>query len=1027
MSFATWSIRNPIPSILLFMLLTLAGVIGFRALPVQNFPDMDLPVVNITLSLPGAAPSQLETEVARKVEDSLATLTGLKHISTAITDGAVSIAVEFVLEKPLSEALIETKDAVDRVRSDLPVDLLQPTVSAVHIAAEPLVTYAISSDKMDEEALSWFVEDTVGKTLLGVKGVGKFERIGGVNREMRITVDPVKMAALGVSATEISRALKQVQMESSGGRTQIGLIEQSVRTIATVARAADLAAMPIALLDGRTVRLDQVAVISDGFAERTQQALLDGKSTVGFRYFRAKGFDETDITRAASAALETLKQAHPDLSITLVNSPVTYTLEQYDGSMHMLYEGAILAVVVVWFFLRDARATLISAVALPLSIIPTFAAIHWLGFTLNTLTLLALSVVVGILVDDAIVEVENIVRHKQMGKSVREAAEEAVNEIALAVLATTLALVVVFMPTSLMSGVSGKVFREFGWTIVISVLASLLVARLVTPVLAVYFLKADHAEEKPDGALMRNYLRAVDWCLEHRKTTMISATLFFFVSVGLMGALPAGFIPPADRGYTTVTVELPPGSSLERTLATAEAARHALKDVADIAHVFTTVGETQAPGTGSSLAQAGEVRRGNLIVVFGERGKRRSQNAIENDIRQHLAAVPGARFALSSGGPGEKLAILLSSDNALALTVTAQSLAQELRGIGGLSNINTTASLDRPEIVVRPDRARAAELGVTTQTIGDTVRVATAGDFDAQLSKLNLDSRQVYIRVRLADSARQNIETLSNLRVPTRNGSTSLATIADISTSTGPSQIDRYDRKRFVTVNADLGGSPLGKALEGAKALPAIKNMPSTVKLIETGDAEIMVELFTNFGVAIGIGVLCVFCILVLLFKDFFQPVTILSAIPLSIGGAVVALLVTGEQLALPALIGIVMLLGIVTKNSILLVEYTIVGARDRGLNRHDAIVDACHKRARPIVMTTIAMIAGMVPIALGFGGDASFRQPMAISVIGGLVTSTALSLLVVPVTFTYIDGLEKRITGLFRKHRAEPAGALDS
>ena len=1023
MNFATWSIRNPIPSILLFMLLTLAGFAGFRALPIQNFPDMELPTVNVTLSLPGAAPAQLETEVARKVEDSLATLTGLKHISTAITDGTVTITVEFVLEKPLSEALIESKNAVDGVRSDLPADLLQPTVSVVQIAGDPLATYAISSSKLNEEALSWFVDDTVGKTLLSVKGVGKFERVGGVLREIRITVDPTQMAALGISATEISRALKQVQMESSGGRTQIGNIEQSVRTVATVQRAAELAAMPIPLLDGRSVRLDQVATISDATAERTQQALLDGKPTVGFRFYRAKGFDETTIMHDAVVTLDKLRQTHAGLTITQINSPVDFTREQYDGSMHMLYEGALLAVIVVWFFLRDWRATLISAVTLPLSIIPTFAVIHWVGFSLNTLTLLALAVVVGILVDDAIVEVENIVRHKRMGKPVREAAEEAVSEIALAVTATTLALVVVFMPTSLMSGVSGLVFREFGWTIVISVLVSLMVARLITPIMAVYFLTADEKPEEEDSPIMRHYLRAVNWCLNHRKTTIISAILFFVASLGLMSTLPAGFIPPSDPGYTTVTIELPPGSSLAGTLATAETARKMLGDIPDIKHVFTTVGDAQVAG-GAGGMQAGEVRRGNLVVAFGERDKRRKGVEIENDIRKRLATVPGARFALSSGGPGEKLTILLSSDNASALTNTAQSLVQQLRGIPRLSNISSTASLDRPEIVVRPDRARAAELGVTSQTIGDTVRVATAGDFDAQLSKLNLDSRQVYIRVRLADTARQDIDTLANLRVPTRNGTTALSTIADISTETGPSQIDRYDRKRFVTINADLGGAALGKALEDAKKLPAIASMPSSVKLIEAGDSEIMVELFGNFGNAIAIGVLCVFCILVLLFKDFFQPVTILSAIPLSIGGAVVALLLTGEQLALPALIGLVMLLGIVTKNSILLVEYTILGIRDRGLHRHDAIMDACHKRARPIVMTTIAMIAGMLPIAFGFGGDASFRQPMAIAVIGGLITSTALSLLVVPVTFTYVDGLEIRIGRFFRKFRATPIPA---
>jgi multidrug efflux pump subunit AcrB len=1026
MNLATWSIHNPIPCALLFIMMTLAGISGFRQLPIQNFPDLDLPTINVSLTLPGAAPAQLETEVARKVEDSLATLSGLKHIATAITDGQVSLTVEFVLEKRLSDALIEAKNAVDSVRSDLPVDLLQPTVSAVRVGADPLVTYAISSPNMSEEALSWFVDNKIGKMLLGTRGVGRFERVGGVTREVRITVDPEKMASLGVSATDISRALREVQMEESGGRAQIGGAEQSVRTVATVARAEDLASMQVALRDGRKVNLDQVATITDGIAERSQAALLDGKPTVGFRFYRAKGYDETQIVRDAGVALEALKKAHPDLVLKQVKSSVDYTLQQYEGSLHMLYEGAILAVIVVWFFLMDWRATLISAVALPLSIIPTFAFMHWLGYSLNTLTLLALAVVVGILVDDAIVEVENIVRHKQMGKPARAAAEEAVTEIALAVTATTLTLVVIFLPTSLMSGVPGLFFREFGWTIVISVLVSLAVARLVTPLMAVYFLKDDHTRTRPDGWIMTHYLRAVNWCIAHHKSTTVFAILFFAGSIFLMSTLPTGFLPASDRGYTTVSIELPPGSSLQQTLARAERARHAVAHVAGLDLVFTTVGDAQRAGGGAT--QAGEVRRGALSLAFAPRGSRRPQGEIEKDIRAALLTVPGARFTLSSGGPGEKMAILLSSENTAALTATARNLSQELRGIPYLSNISTTASLERPEIVVRPDMARAAELGITSQTIGDTVRVATVGDFDAQLAKLNLDNRQVYIRVRMADAARQDTDTLANLRLPTLHGMTTLANVADISTSTGPSQIDRYDRKRYVTVNADLGGAPLGKALADAKALPAITSMPSSVKLIQTGDAEIMAELFAGFGGAMLTGVLCVFCVLVLLFKDFFQPVTILSALPLSIGGAVVALMLTREQMGLPALIGIVMLMGIVTKNSILLVEYTIVGMRERGFNRHDAIIDACHKRARPIVMTTIAMIAGMLPIALGFGGDASFRQPMAIAVIGGLITSTALSLLVVPVTFTYVDTTESWLRRLFLKrfgHPAEPAAPL--
>ncbi len=1015
MNFATWSIHNPIPSILLFIMLTVAGLYGFKQLPIQNLPDIDLPMITVTLALPGAAPAQLETEIARKVEDSIATLSGLKHIATSITDGIVAVNVEFVLEKNISDALIETKDAVDRVRMDLPSDLEPPTVTAVQIGSEPIVTYAISSKKMSEEELSWFVDDTVNKKMLSLTGVGRFDRLGGVTREVRVEVDPARMAALGVTASDVSRALRQVQMEASGGRGQIGRSEQSVRTIATVRRAEELQDMAISLPDGRFVRLSQIATIEDAPADRALVALFNGAPAIGFQIYRAKGFDETQIALDAKDALAALKKEHPDLEVTLVNSSVDYTLEQYEGSMHMLYEGALLAVLVVWFFLRDWRATLISAVALPLSIIPTFAAMYWLDYTLNTLTLLALAVVVGILVDDAIVEVENIVRHKRAGKPILQAAEEAVDEIALAVIATTLTLIVVFMPTALMSGITGLFFQQFGWTIVISVFFSLLVARLLTPVMAAYFLKddQDHGEEE-DGPIMTHYLRMVDWSLTYRKTTMFVATVFLAGSLMLGGLLSSGFLPPSDIGFTNVTFELPPGSSIDDTIETAEAARKAIENIEGVENIFASVGAASQQGPQQSV---GEIRKGSLIVALLPRGQREAQGLVEKDIRRALQSVPGARFALTAGGPGEKMALILSSDNADALLTTARQLETELRTIPALSNISSTASLQRPEIIIRPDMERAAELGVSTAAIADTIRIATAGDFDAQLAKLNLDNRQIYIRVRMPDAARRDLETIANLRVPTRNGHTALGTVADISISTGPAQIDRYDRHRYVVINADLGGTPLGEAMDIAGKLPAIKNMPSSVEMIETGDAEMMMELFSGFGIAMLTGVMCVFCVLVVLFKDFFQPVTILSALPLSIGGSIIAMVATGGQLSLPALIGIVMLMGIVTKNSILLVEYTIVGMRDRGMSRYDAIMDACHKRARPIVMTTVAMIAGMMPIALGFGGDASFRQPMAISVIGGLITSTVLSLIIVPVTFTYIDGLERRLRGLFAKN----------
>jgi len=1019
MNLATWSIRNPIPCIMLFAVLAIAGLWGFKALSIQSFPDLDLPVVNVTLTQPGAAPSQLETEVARKVEDSLATLSGLRHLRTSVTDGRVSISVEFVLEKGLSEALIETKDAVDRVRSELPTDVQPPTVSAQRAGGNPLLIYAISSTRLDEEPLSWFVDDTIAKIVLGVPGVGRFERVGGVQREVRVEVDPVRLAALGITAADVSRTLRQVQQQSSGGRAQLEQNEQAVRTTAIVRQASDLATLPIALSGVPKARLDQVATVQDTIADRTQLALLDGKSVVGFRIYRAKGFDETKIAATVRREMERLEKADPALKIKQVSGSIDYTLEQYAGSMHMLYEGALLAVLVVWWFLRDWRATLISAAALPLSVLPAFAAMAWLEYSLNTVTLLALAVIVGILVDDAIVEIENIERHRAMGKPIRQAASDAVTEIGLAVVATTMTLVVVFLPTALMSGISGMLFKQFGWTAVIAVLASLVVARLLTPMMAAHLLTSKPSAEHEAGVLTTTYLSAVRWCLSHRKTTALGALLFFFASVALVPLIPTGLIPAADRGYTTLNIELPPGSSLQSTLRVAEDTRVALKDVAGIESVFTTVGDSQQVGPGAQ--QAGEVRRGALVLMLAPRDKRERQVTIENRVRTRLPSIPGARFAIGSGGLGEKIQFILSSDNVQALRASAQDLEQQLRGAGRFTNIKSTASLERPEIVVRPDPQQAAERGVTTASIGDVVRIATSGDFDAQVARLNLDSRQVYIRVRISDAARQRMDTLANMRVSGRNGPVPLSSVAAIAVESGPSQIDRYDRRRYVTVDADLGGMALGTAQATAMALPAIQNMPSSVKLIRTGDSELAGELAAGFGMALVAGVLSMFCVLVLLFKDFLQPVTILSALPLSVGGAFVALLVARSELDLPVMIGFVMLMGIVAKNSILLVEYAVVGMRERGLSMHDALVDACSKRARPVVMTTIAMIAGMLPIALGFGADATFRQPMAISVIGGLLTSTALSLLVVPVAFTYVDGFERWIMRLRERFTSRP------
>lgn len=1011
MDLATWSLRNPIPAILLFVLLTLAGICGFSRLSVQALPDLDLPSINVVLTQPGAAPAQLETDVARKVEDSIATVRGIRHIRTTITDGQVQIEAEFVLEKSLSDALIEVKDAVDRVRSDLPPDLLQPAVSAVEVGANAILTYAISASDMDDVALSWFVDDTLSKTLVRVPGVGSVQRLGGAQREVRVEVDPTQLIALGGTAADVSRALQSVQQDSSGGRGKVGGAEQSVRTVATVRQAEDLLAIPITLASGDKVRLEQIASVHDTSAERTQAALLDGKPVIGFGIHRTKGFDETRVAEEVAQALEKLKAANPSLDIVPIASTVEYTREQFHGSMAMLYEGAVLAILVVWLFLRDWRATLVASAALPLSILPAFAAMWWLGYSLNTLTLLALAVVVGILVDDAIVEIENIKRHQRMGKTTIEATAEAVKEIALAVVATTATLIVVFVPTTLMGGVAGLFFKQFGWTAVLAVVASLMVARLITPVMAAKFLRPATPDHEADrqSSLMRRYLALVHGCLAHRAVTVCLAVGFFIGSIALVPLIPTGLAPASDRGYTTVALELAPGSSLADTQSVAEHARQAISRIDGIKRVFAVLG-----ATGS-----GDVRRGELTLALSGRGERDTQANIEQAVRQALVTLPGARLNVG-GGLGEQLSLILASDKPEPLKSAVAAFTRDLRA-AGFSGVQSTAGVERPELLVRPDLQRAAEHGVSTAAIGEVMRTATVGDFDAQLSRLNLDNRQTFIRVRVPDAVRRDIDALSRLRVPSRNGFVPLSSVAAVEMGSGPTQIDRYDRQRYVTVTADLGGRALSEALALAENLPSVRNLPAGVTLQHAGDAEVATELAAGLGLAIVAGVLCMFCVLVLLFKDFFQPLTILSAVPLSLGGAFISLLAMGSQLDVPSMIGLVMLMGIVTKNSILLVEYAVL-AQPR-LSVREALVDACHKRARPIVMTSLAMIAGMLPVALGIGADASFRQPMAIAVIGGLITSTLLSLIVVPAVFSYVHDVEAWCARRLRPQHRTRAG----
>jgi hydrophobe/amphiphile efflux-1 (HAE1) family protein len=1026
MNVSAWSIRNPIPASMLFFMLTLAGLFSFNQMKVQNFPDLDVPNITVSASLPGAAPNQLENDVARVIENGLASLQGIKHITTKVQDGAVTITTEFRIEKSTQEALDDVRSAVARVRGDLPADLREPIINKVELAGGAVLAYTVSSDKMDAEAISWFVENDVSKLLLSVRGVGAINRVGGVDREVQVLLDPLKLQALGASAADVSRQLAKVQIESAGGRVDLGGSQQPLRTLSSLQSAEELSRLELAMPDGRSVRLDQIATIKDTVAEPTAAAFLDGQPVVGFEVARSRGASEIEVGNGVRAKLKELQAARPDLRITESFDFVTPVQEEFDGSMKLLYEGALLAVLVVWLFLRDFRATVVSAVALPLSAIPAFIGMHYLGFTINVITLLAMSLVIGILVDDAIVEVENIVRHMRMGKTPYQASMEAADEIGLAVIATTFALIAVFLPTAFMSGIPGKFFKQFGWTASFAVFASLVVARALTPMMAAYLLKpVVMAKEVPrwarsnrvtgafwkwmtnqdEPAWLNTYQGWAAWCIRHRWITMIGAGVFFVGSLMLIPLLPQGFIPPDDNSQTQVYIELPPGATLQQTIATAERARLLVVAVPHVKSVYTTIGSGSAGSDPFAPQGTAESRKAALTIQLDARGTRPRKQVIENQMRAAMSNLPGVRSKVGLGGSGEKYILTLTGNDAAALTTAATAIERDLRTIGGVGSVQSTASLVRTEISVTPDLARAAEMGVTSSDIAETLRIATVGDYDTALPKMNLPQRQIPIVVKLDGAARGDLELLGRLAVPGNKGPVMLGQVATLSFGGGPAVIDRYDRSRNINFEVELAGIALGDMKMAVEKLSSVRNLPPGVSVLEIGDAEVQGELFASFGLAMLTGVLCIYIVLVLLFKDFLHPVTILAALPLSLGGAFVALLVADKSFSMPSLIGLIMLMGVATKNSILLVEYAIEARREHGMNRLDAILDACHKRARPIVMTTIAMGAGMLPIAIGWGAaDSSFRSPMAVAVIGGLITSTFLSLLVIPAVFTLVD-----------------------
>ncbi|WP_407522423.1 efflux RND transporter permease subunit [Methylobacterium oryzisoli] len=1016
LNISAWAIRKPIPSIVLFLVLGLLGLVSFRALPITRFPNIDVPIVAVTVTQPGAAPSELQTQVTKWVEDAVAGVKGVKHITSSITEGTSATTIEFRLEVNTDRAVNDVKDAIAKIRMNLPRTIEEPIINRVEIVGLPIMVYGASAPAMTPEDLSWFVDDVVARQIQGLRGVGGVERLGGVAREVRVTLKPDRLLSLGITAADVNRQLRLTSADMAGGRAEIGGQEQSIRTLAASASLDTLAATSIVLPGGRKVRLDELATLSDGAEEPRTFARFNGEPVVAFAISRASGASDASVADVVARKIDELRRAYPEVRFDLIDTSVTNTIGNYHSAMLGLLEGAGLAVLVVLLFLRDWRATLIASVALPLSVLPTFWAMSAMGFSLNAVSLLAITLVTGILVDDAIVEIENIVRHIRLGKSPYRAAIEGADEIGLAVIAITATLIAIFAPVSFMGGIAGQYFKQFGLTIAAAVFMSLLVARLITPMMAAYFMRDHgHAEER-EGPVMRVYGRVVAWSVRHKYITLIAGLGLFAGSLASTQLLPAGFIPKEDAARTLVVVELPPGARLDDTIAITDRVADRIRGLPEVHSVFVDGGR-QLPGKK-------EIRLATLTInLTPKKDRARKQADVEAAIMSLLREEPDIRYwSLREGGQRDFALIVAGPDTAVVKDV-AERMQREVAQIPNLVNVMSTAPLDRTEVRIRPKPAVAADLGVSTDTIAETVRVGTIGDIGANLAKFNAADRQIPIRVQLPIETRGDLDTLEALKVPTKNGgSVPLTAVADVTLGRGPTAIDRYDRAVRVALEANLQGSDaLAEALAQALSVPAAKNLPAGVEIRQTGDAEIMGEVFEGFALAMGAGLMMVLGVLILLFGSFLQPLTILFSLPLSIGGAILGLLIFNRPISMPVVIGILMLMGVVTKNAIMLVDFA-VEEMARGVDRITAITEAGRKRARPIVMTTIAMAAGMVPSAMALGIGGEFRSPMAIAVISGLLVSTLLSLLFVPAIFVLMDDLSRLFGRLFGRF----IGAVD-
>jgi hydrophobe/amphiphile efflux-1 (HAE1) family protein len=1028
MKLADVSIRRPVFATMMIMALIVLGLFSYLKLNVDLYPNVDIPYVVITTILPGAGPEQIETDVTKIIEDAVNPVEGVDFIQSTSQENVSLVIIAFKLEINGKDAAQDVREKIAAVRAQLPKDIEDPIIQRYDPSSFPIMNLTVSGNMSDKE-ITTFTKDVVKKRMENIPGVGSVQLVGGAEREIQIEVDAAKLRAYNISIQDVIMNVGAQNVEIPGGNLTEGSRQLLVRTMGKYKTVKDFENIIVATPMGKPVYLLDVANVVDGVEEQTSLTRVDGKIAVGLNIIKQSGSNTVQVAQAVNKQIEKLKGDIPEgVTINVAQDNSIFIEDSINDVLFDILYGGLLAVIVIYLFLANFRATVISGLALPASIIASFILMFALGFTLNMMSLLALSLAVGLLIDDAIVVIENIYRHMAQGETAMEAAKSASEEIGLAVMATTFTIVAVFIPVAFMPGIVGRFFYEFGITISAAVLVSLFVAFTLTPMLSSKWLHREDESLSKEGNILHKllyyfnhffeimsikYTNSLRWSLTHRKTIVFGAIGIFVGSFLVMGMLGSQFFPESDQSQFNVVVNASPGSSLEQTSFICEKIEAKLREMPEVKLVLTTIGSGTNPVTRANI----------LVKLIPTHERKKSDKMIMSEIRNDAKLISGAQISmLEQGGPGgntKPVTLSIRGDDLKRLEKIADKVEAIVKSTPSAVDVENSLELSKPEIRINIDREKASDLGINPFLIASTIRAMVDGNIATQYQE---GDEQIDVRVRLKKEDRTKINDLSTLTVKSNKkigNMDFLVPISDVATITqdaGPSKINRYKRQKEIRVDANLDGRFLGVVLADINKETSKLNLESGYTINVIGEGEMQEESFGNILLSLMLAIVFVYIVLAAQFDSFVHPFSIMLALPMSIIGAVIMLLIFGSSVSVMSLIGIIMLMGLVTKNGILLVDFTNV-LRDRGLSRFDALLKAGPTRLRPILMTTFAMIFGMVPVALALGEGAEFRAPMGQSVIGGLITSTLLTLFIVPVVYSILDDLGNfSFFGFFKK-----------